>query len=91
VKRNEILDKAKECVGSSREENYGKVENSFQTIANLWEAYLQGRPSVLPILPKDVAVMLILLKIARISSNVAKCDNWVDIAGYSACGGELDE
>ena len=91
MNRNEILDKAKECVGSFREQNYGKAENSFQTIANLWQAYLQGKPSILPIFPKDVAAMFILLKIARISSDVAKNDNWIDAAGYAACGGELDE
>lgn len=34
--------------------------------------------------------MLALLKIARIASGNAKKDNWVDLAGYAACGGELE-
>ena len=38
---------------------------------------------------RDVAVMMILLKIARVASS-KKSDNWVDIAGYAACGGEID-
>ena len=39
--------------------------------------------------PHDVAAMLALLKIARIASGHAKADNWVDLAGYAACGGEI--
>nr|DAU67432.1 MAG TPA: hypothetical protein [Caudoviricetes sp.] len=31
-----------------------------------------------------------LLKIARIASGHAKSDNWVDLAGYAACGGEIE-
>jgi hypothetical protein len=37
----------------------------------------------------DVAVMMTLLKLARIKSNHANPDNWVDGCGYMACGGEL--
>ena len=34
--------------------------------------------------------MLALMKIGRISSGHAKPDNWVDLAGYAACGGEIE-
>jgi hypothetical protein len=37
----------------------------------------------------DVAVMLALLKVARIKQNPNHTDNWIDIAGYAACGGEI--
>ena len=40
--------------------------------------------------PHDVAAMMILLKIARVAGGHGKSDNWIDIAGYAACGGELD-
>ena len=40
--------------------------------------------------PVDVAAMLALLKIARIASGHAKEDNWIDLAGYAACGGEIE-
>ena len=36
-----------------------------------------------------VAALLALLKIARIATGHGKSDNWVDLAGYAACGGEL--
>ena len=39
---------------------------------------------------QDVAVMMIMLKIARIGTGADKEDNWVDIAGYAACGGEVE-
>lgn len=41
------------------------------------------------IVPEDVAALLALLKIARIATGHGKSDNWVDLAGYAACGGEL--
>lgn len=89
-KREEILDTAKKCVCGDREQDYGSPENNFQTIANLWMDYLKAKDDNLDIQPKDVAAMLALLKIARIASNHAKEDNWVDLAGYAACGGELE-
>lgn len=91
--RSEVLDAAKRCVCGDREQDYGSPERNFATIAAMWEIYLSGK-NVPPgtevcILPEDVAAMLALLKIARISSGHAKNDNWIDLAGYAACGGEL--
>ena len=92
--RDEILDTAKKCVSGDREQDYGSPENNFLTIANLWTLYLAATGVVTQIeriiKPKDVAVMLALLKIARIASGHDKADNWVDLAGYAACGGELE-
>lgn len=89
--RENILDTAKKCVCGDREQDYGSPENNFRTIANLWAAYLQGCGVRIDFLePHDVAAMLGLLKIARIASGHGKADNWVDLAGYAACGGELE-
>ena len=88
--REEILDWAKTCVCGDRELDYGGPERNFETIANLWTDYLSAKNSVMLIEPKDVAAMLALLKIARIASGHAKADNWVDLAGYAACGGEIE-
>lgn len=94
VTREMILDAAKRCVCGDREQDYGSPENNFATIAEFWRTYLKCT-SVPPgkeitILPKDVAAMLALLKIARIASGHAKADNWIDLAGYAACGGEIE-
>lgn len=88
--RPEILDTAKKCVCGDREQDYGSPESNFQTIADLWAVYLQGCGVTIDFLEAhDVAAMLALLKIARIASGHAKADNWVDLAGYAACGGEI--
>lgn len=89
--REEILTAAKRCVCGEREQDYGSPERNFQAIANLWEDYLATKGhGVVDIAPTDVAAMLALLKIARIASGHAKDDNWIDLAGHAACGGELE-
>ena len=81
--RKECLDKAAECVLKDRAAEYGKVENNFERIADLWEAYLHA-----PISALDVAMMMALLKVARAKANPAHADSFVDLAGYAACGAE---
>ncbi len=38
--------------------------------------------------PHDVAVLVLLLKVARLINSPEHMDNWTDIAGYAACGWE---
>ena len=87
--RKEVLHTAEQMVNGDREQDYGNPENNFRTIANLWNAYFNGKITS-NLKPHDVAAMLALLKIARIGSGHAKDDNWVDLAGYAACGGEIE-
>lgn len=84
--RPEILAAAEKCVCGDREQDYGTPESNFKIIADFWNTYLGFKG----ITPKDVAAMLALLKISRIASNHAKSDNWIDLAGYAACGGEIE-
>ena len=89
--RKETLEAAAKCVCGDREQDYGSPENSFFTIANLWTVYLAGTHKLTDTInSKDVAAMLALLKIARIASGHAKEDNWIDLAGYAACGCEIE-
>ena len=93
MKRAEILETAKKCVCGDRDQDYGSPENNFAAIAALWSVHLiaRGLMGTIEVLkPTDVAAMLALLKIARIASGNAKEDNWVDLAGYAACGGEIE-
>ena len=90
MNKSEILKTAENIVNGDREKQYGKAENNFNTIANLWADYLSVKVEPTDIEPKDVAAMLALLKIARIATGHAKEDNWVDLAGYAACGGEIE-
>ena len=83
--RPEILEAARVCVCGQREQDYGSPEDSFERIAALWNAYL-GKDAVSTV---DVAMMMALLKIARIKGKTATADSFVDLAGYAACGGEI--
>lgn len=80
--REEILDEAKKCVCGQREQDYGSPESNFQIIADLWNGYLGihrqldtpmsyadnhiAYTILSPITATDVAMMMALLKIARI-------------------------
>lgn len=82
--RADILDTAKTYVTKDRASDHGDMENNFLTIARYWSVHLDHEVTA-----TDVAVMMNLLKIARIKSNPNHPDNWIDGAGYMACGGEL--
>ncbi len=82
--RRQILDAAIQCVCSDRETQYGSPEDSFNRIAKLWTAYHD-----IPYTAHDVAMMMALLKVARITEGRFKDDNYVDLAGYAACAAEI--
>jgi hypothetical protein len=85
MNRADILATASKYVTKDRAATHGDAEDNFRRIADLWNTYL-GVDDITSI---DVAVMLALLKVARIRSNPTHADNWIDIAGYAACGGEI--
>lgn len=90
MNREEILAEAKKCVCGDREQDYGTPEDNFATIGQLWTTYLQTtHPSDQVITAKDVAIMMALLKVARIARG-SKADSYIDLAGYAACAGEID-
>lgn len=82
--RTEVLQAAEKCVTGQRAQDYGTIEDNFSVIAHLWSDY-KG----VGFTPVDVAMMMALLKIARIKSGAGTDDSFVDLAGYAACGGEL--
>ena len=93
--RQDILDTALKCVNGDRDQQYGSPEDSFKQIAEYWTTYLKAATMMSDsddncLRSKDVAAMLALLKIARIACGKPKNDNWVDLAGYAACGGEIE-
>lgn len=85
MKRSECLDAAKACVCGQRQQDYGTPEDSFNKIAELWTAYYGAGFTA-----TDVAMMMALLKIARISTGTGTDDSFIDLAGYAACGGEIN-
>lgn len=95
--RAAVLEKARACVCGEREEDYGSPEDSFGCIAELWEAYLRAAciapNAVVTVTPTDVAMLMALLKIARVGTSFVggTADSFVDLAGYAACGAECAE
>ena len=85
VERKTILETAKRYVCNDRNNQYGAPEDSFKVIASLWAGYLGTEISA-----KDVAAMMVLFKMARVRTGAGKSDNWIDAAGYCACGGEIE-
>lgn len=88
MKRDEILDMAAKITKGERETQYGGPEDNFRKIAELWSAYLSKEEAVV-LTAEDVAVMMILFKVGRLTTGGGSADTWVDIAGYAACGGEI--
>jgi len=90
MNRQQTLDAASAAVGE-RPKSYGSPEQNFDRIAALWNAYLNGKASdpKQPVGATDVAIMLALMKIARLEENPSHADSWVDLAGYAACGAEV--
>jgi len=82
--RSGILNQAEQYVTKDRAADHGDMEDNFREIAELWTQYTGHT-----LRSTDVAVMMTLLKIARLKSNPDNADNWIDACGYMACGGEL--
>ena len=86
-----ILTEAARIVQGDRNATHGDKERSFRVIADLWNAYLDGRKNPGPISPRDVAAFMVLLKLARSVQGTAARDHFVDAAGYAGIAGELAE
>jgi hypothetical protein len=82
--REQCLNEAAACVLRDRNKTHGGPEESFGKIAKGW-AVIKG----IEFTSADVALMMAWLKIVRASGNPEHGDNWVDMAGYAACGAEL--
>ncbi len=82
--RAAVLGAAAQACLKSRAATHGALEDSFAAIAAIWSVRLGVTVS-----PAQVAIMMVDLKTVRAWGNAGHADNWIDIAGYAACGGEL--
>ena len=83
---SELLKKASELVGGDRQVDYGDKLINHVNIANLWSAYTN-----MSISPHDVAVMMCLLKIARLKQGARTEDTYLDASAYMAIAREIGE
>ena len=78
-----ILSEAARIVDGDREQTYGDPGRNLRTISNLWDSWLLARGWSGPgLTTDDIALMMVLLKAARLASNPSNRDSMVDIAGY---------
>jgi len=80
----DICIRAADLLAGDRSRLHGDVRTSHARIAALWSAYLGY-----PITSHDVALMMLLLKVARTAGETFNLDNYVDAAGYAAIAAEL--
>ena len=78
-----ILDEAKEIIYGDREKTYGHPSKNLEVIAAMWTAYIQSR-NVATLTAQDVALMMTLLKVARLANSPDHHDSLVDSVGYLA-------
>lgn len=83
MKREDILQQAMQVITRERKDQYGNLETNLSLIANLWSDYIGYQFK-----PDDVAMMMVLLKVARNKTGTNHADNYVDIAGYAAIAAE---
>jgi len=83
-KTKEYLEKANALIAGDREKDYGDKVHNHNNIARLWSAYLGTE-----ITAHDVAVMMVLLKIARTKLGEISEDTYIDMSAYSAIAGEI--
>lgn len=78
-----VLEEAHKIIYGDREQTYGKPSKNLDTIAKMWNAYLLAVENR-SLNAKDVAVMMVLLKSARLANQQTHRDSVVDICGYAA-------
>lgn len=82
--RAQILADAGHLINSVRAREYGDASEMHTRIAAIWSALLGH-----PVMPCQVALLMIGLKLARLAHSPQHKDSWVDAAAYAALGAEL--
>jgi hypothetical protein len=83
-----ILDTVK-AVLEGREKNYDNPKPNFDRIAAYWNTLLEAKLTA-PLTASDVALMMILMKVAREQYKHTD-DNLLDAIGYAVCGLRIAE
>lgn len=96
--RQILLEEAIKITTADRNKSYGAPEDNFKNIAGLWNEYLRAKETaysdvsrVRKLTSADVANFMILMKVARLSTNPGHRDSALDVAGYAACLADIQE
>lgn len=86
-----VLREAEGLITGDRNKSYGSPTENFTNIADLWNIQFGHKlREDQSFTATDVAVAMIHVKQARLIAQ-PKRDNFVDIAGYAACGWETQQ
>jgi hypothetical protein len=90
MKASAIAQKATDLVGGDRKAAYGDVVDGLEKIATMMNAVLTiaGKSPAIPIEARDVAMLMVAMKTARVYTGPFRADSFVDIAGWAAVAGE---
>ena len=87
-----VLEEAQTIIYGDREKTYGHPAKNLKTIANMWNAYMNNMDDGnFNVTAKDVAAMMMLVKVARFANDPSHRDNLVDVCGYAALIERCDE
>ena len=85
--RSQILSRASDIINGNREDTYGTPQQNFACVAQIWSAILG-----IEISPAQVCLCMVGVKMARAATGkIDHEDNWVDMSGFAACGGEVSQ
>lgn len=84
MNRGEILDEANRLTHGERDKNYGTPYQNHLRIAQMWSVILQKE-----IIPSEVALCMVALKIARLIESPDHLDSFIDGCAYMSIAGEL--
>lgn len=89
--KGKLLAHAAELVDGERNAVYGPPVDDFGMTARFWSNWLNRRYPHLDaqLTATDVAAMMLMLKLTRLSHSPEHYDSWVDAAGYAACGWDV--
>jgi Domain of unknown function (DUF6378) len=91
--KTSVLEEAQNIIYGDREKTYGHPAKNLKTIANMWNAYMNNMDDAgtYKVTAKDVAAMMMLVKVARFANDPSHRDNLVDVCGYAALIERCDE
>ena len=84
MRAQDVCRRATDLVGDDRARLHGDARAVHDSIAALWSAYLGT-----PITARDVALMMVLLKVARTKTGAFNLDDYVGAAGYAGIAVEV--
>ena len=81
--RAQVLREAEKLICGDRNAQYGDPLQDFKRIATMWSLIFG-----IEVLPHQVAMCMMAMKLSRLVHSPGKYDSWVDAAGYAGCGWE---